>query len=804
MESMLRDIKFAWVGFLRRPGYTFTVVLTLALGIAATVTIFSVVYGVSLAPLPFAEAEDLLWAHGTWTEGQREGISSNDFRDYRRESRSFASLVAASSFSPLYNLTSVDSPVQLRSREVSSGFFSALGVEPLLGREFLPQEEKDANSRVVILSRALWQEIFDSSSDAIGGSISLNGRPYTVVGVMPAWLDFLPWLDFLGETDLWEPQRERGNAPALRQIRFLVMFGRLGDGVSKAQAQAEMSALAQRLAETYPDVNRDRGIALEGLQEKLLGASRRQLMILLAAVGALLLITMANVAGIMLARMADRDGETALRIALGASRGRLVRQFLTESLLLGLFGGALGTLLAYWGIRLFQRYGPPGLPRLEEVSLNLTMLLFAVGVSLLTGLFCGSLPALRASRLRLSRRLQAATPGARSRARAGSLLVIAEVALSVALLIGAGLLARTLFQLQAADLGFRPGGLLTTRLVLPAATYGETERRNGFWEELLTRLEALPGVENAGLVTELPLTGQDNPSSFEATTQEGEKFVVNMRAVSPGYLDAMGIPVLEGRALLPRDRDGQPRVLVINRRAEREIFGGESAVGKFLTFDFGGNPFAAEVVGVTGDIRHQSLSADPFREAYFPVYQTPLLTLNLVIGTSLTNAESLSQGVREVVREIDPNQAVGEFSTMQALVDQQLRSPRFRSSLLGAFSALALLISAVGIYALLSFVVSMRTRELGVRMAFGADRKEVFRLVLRQGLGLVVPGLALGVGLAFFLQRWMGSLLYGVGSFDIVSFAGGALVLGGVACLASLLPGARASRLDPVEALRVD
>ena len=796
MIELYRNVRYGLRSLRRRPGFSLAVILTLGLGIGFAVTIFSVAYNVSLAPLPFDHADRLMWIYGSSPQGEQEGISPNDFRDYRRSSKSWETLAAATNFAPLYNLTDREEPLQIEGRGISAGFFEALGIHPLLGREFTEEDESASNPKVAILSYHMWQQTLGADPDVLGRTIELNDTPYTVVGVVPRFMNFL------GDTDVWEPQRS--SAPQLRAIRYLVMFGRLAPGVTLEQAQEEMDSLATHLEAEFPDSNKDWRTSLTTLSNYILGPTRPTLLLLLGAVGFVLLIAVANVASLMLVRASRSAEDTAVRMALGASKRRVAIQYLTESVLLALISGALGCGLAFLGTNVFKALAPRDLPRLQDIGLDAPMLAIALLISLVTGLLFGSLPALRAWKPNLARSLQQGRRTSRGSGRLGMLLIVAEVALSLVLLVGAALLFHSLIKLQQVQPGFRTEGILATRVVLPVAKYGPTDSRARFWRALTEQLETIPGVETAAATTELPLTGQDNPTNFTATTPEGETYVVNLRSVTPDYLPLMDIPLSSGRMISPEDRAGTTPVVVINERMERELYRGEGAVGKHLGFDFGAGPYDAEIVGVVGNIHHESLAAEPFRETYFPAAQTPLLTYNVLVSTSLDDATVLAPAVRAAVREIDPAQSVGPFSTMEDLVGEELRSPRFRTSLLAVFSLLALILAGVGLYAVLSYAVSQQTREIGIRLACGADRGTIVKMVMWRGVALTLWGLGLGVAGAYFLARLASSLLYEVNSLDPLSFIAAALALVLVALLASYFPSRRAARLDPIRALNTE
>lgn len=797
MQEFVADARFALRSFVKRPAFSAAALLAVAIGVCATSSVFSAFRGVLLAPLAAAHPERMLWLHGTWSKGTREGISPNDFRDFRRHATSFEHLVASTNFAPLLNLDAGGEPQQVSSRQLSAGFFAAFGLRPLLGREFEGPDESVGSARVALLSEGLWRRSFGADQRMLGRSLALNGLDYRVVGVIPHFRDVL------GSNDVYLPFQ--ADSPALRRVRFMTVLGRLKPGVTIRGAQAELNTLAAGLEAAYPDTNKTWRVALQPLADTVVGPARPLMNVLMGAVGCLLLITVANIASLLLARLPLRERELTLRTALGATRGRVARQMLTESLVLGLAGGLLGLLLTFASVHALRALAPASVPRLDRIGVDWPVLVFALAVALATGLLCGLMPALRVSRLDLNTALKS---GAAS-AQAGSgpyrrLLVVTEVALSVLLLVSAALLGRSLFKLQQVDPGFRSQGMLATRVVLPQTKYPRPEQRALFWRSLLERLRQASGVAEAAATTELPLSGQANPVSFTAKTPTGDTFVINLRSVSPGYPAILGVPLVDGRALTSEDRADTQQVLLINERMRRDIYGERSAVGEKLIFDFGAGPSEATVVGVVADFRHESLATAPGREAYFPIEQTPLQTYNIVVRAREGEPEALAGAVRASVRALDPGQSVGTFRTLDAIVAEHLREPRFRALLLASFSALALLLAAFGLYAVLSDWVAQRTREIGVRAALGAAPSTILRLVVGQGLILSGIGVVVGLLGAVATGRLLSSLLYGVTKLDPLAFVIGPGLLALAAVLASYLPGLRATRVQVTQALRYE
>ena len=793
--DFLWDVRRAIRSYLRRPGFTTVAVLTLALGIGATTALFSVIRGALLAPLPFPEPDRLVWMSGSWEQGEGEGSSPPDFHDYRDRSTSWEVLAATTTFSPPYNLTGGDRPEMLDGRLASAGLLAALGLTPVLGREFTRAEEAPGGPKVVMLAETLWRNRFGADPSLVGRTVMLNGIAQTVVGIAP------DGAALFGKTEVWAPMQL--NYPTLRRVRMVQMVGRLREGVTLAGAQTEMSAAARRLEAEYPAANRGWKIHLTPLRDQVLGPYRLALYVLFAAVVAVLLIACVNVASLVLSRTLARGSEFAVHMALGASRGRIWRLLLTESLVLALAGGLAGCALAVAGVEMVKSLAPPSIPRIQTVGIDGGVLLFALAASLATGLLFGLQPALRASRAELSARLKDGARGATRSGRFRSVLVVGQVALTLVLLVSAGLLVRSLSELNSVRPGFRTDDLLVTRMTIPAIRYNDGPKRSGFWRDVVESVEQLPGVRSAGVTTELPMTRQDNPTPFTAVTPGGDSLVIDIRSVTPGFLSTLGVPLVRGRQLAPTDRADGKRVVVINESMARAFFPGVDPVGRSFTFDFAATPTVAEVVGVVGDIRHLSLDAEPFREAYFPVEQTPLLTYNLVVHTSV-DPLSLSGAVRRAIHGVDPDQPMSEFRTMQSLVGDSLAQPRFRSVLLASFAGLALVLSMVGLYGVVSYMAAQRTREIGIRMALGAANGDILRLLLWKGLFLSLVGVALGAVGAVVAGRILSSLLFGVGLLDWVSYLGASMMLLFVAALASYLPARRAARVEPVEALRYE
>ncbi len=798
METLFQDIRYGLRTFRTQRAFTAVSLIILALGIGASTAIFSIVNGVLLKPLPYAEPERLVRVYGTWEHGNREGTSLLDFADYRDQNTVFQSVAAAGISSPLLNFTGDGEPEQVASKSCTSGFFRTLGVKTLYGREFLPEEEARNGPRVVLLTYGLWMRRFGGDPNIVGRSTNINFAPVTIVGVLPLMFNFL------GSAEAWMPLQfstsamQSGN-PEVRQSRTLVMVGRFKSGVDVAAAQSEMTVLARRLETVHPKYNKGWSITILPLAGEVVQGVRPALLMLLGAVGFVLLIVCANVASLMLSLAMRRQTEMAVRSSLGASPLRVLRQLITESLVLSLVGGALGCLLASYGIQLFKRFGPSNIPRIQDIGVDLRMLAFALVVSLAVGLLCCAEPGLRAMRLDLGSALRAGGRSIGGQRSLRSALVVVEVALSVVLLVGAGLLIRSLLRLQLVNPGFRTSDVMTTRLSTSPRKYASQVLMGGFFSNVIEKIEQSPGVTAAAAISEVPLGGLNNPTPRVATTPEGKDFFTHLRSVTPRYFETMGIPLLEGRMISRDDRIGTPRVMLINETFRRDVFGSGNPLGQKMALNFEG--YAAIIVGVVADVRHTSLTAIPFREAYLPLEQNPLPSYNLVVRTSIDRI-AMANALRGAVRAVDADHSVGPLLTMNSLVDRGLEQPRFRVLILSMFAAIAVILSAVGLYGVLSYLVSQRAKEIGLRLALGANRGDILKLVVGRGMVLTGIGLAAGIAVAFGVSRLISSLLFGVSLNDRLSFLLGPAVLIVAALAATYLPGRRAMLMDPVVALR--
>jgi putative ABC transport system permease protein len=801
MDSLLKDIRYGFRGLLKRPGFTVIALVALALGIGANTAIFSLVNAVVLQPLPFPQPDQLVWVYGNIRNGgNRASVSPLDFLDYRSQNKTFEQFAASGTLPMPLNLTGTGDPERIMASSVTGNYFDTFKVAPALGRGFTLENEKTGQDQVTVLSHEFWQKHFAGDPGILSKTIILDSKPYQVIGVMPAGLS-LPQ-----SAELWVPMSfDVDPGMKQRKAHFLRPIGRLKPGVTLLQAQADTDVIAAHLAEQFPDSNTGWNLRLLSLREQLVGSTRTTIFILFGAVGLVLLIACANVANLLMVRAAARQKEIALRTALGASRLRIIRQMLTESLLLSILGGALGALLAVWGVQLLVSLSADSLPRTVDVRIDATVLAFTLLISVVTGLLFGLAPAFRTTKVNLSDSLKDGARGSEGvmRNRTRSLLVVFESAVAVVLLIGAGLLVRSLIALQNVDPGFDSNNVLTLRLDLPQKKYAGEGKAANFWEQLETRVASLPGVQSVGLVTELPLSGQLNDLPF---TVEGrppvsidQSFDADFRRVNQNYFAAMRIPLLRGRNFTEQEVRQGDKVTVVSQQLVDVVFPNEEPLGKRLISAMGGQPF--EIIGVVGDIRHQSLGGQPFAAMYFPTRD--IGRFNLAIRTQ-GDPLSIVGAVRKEVHALDPDQPISAVRKMSDWVESSTAGPRYRTTLLGLFAALAMILAATGIYGVMSYSVAQRTHEIGVRMALGARQRDVLKLVVRQGMLLTLVGVILGLLGAFALTRVMQSLLFGVTAKDPFTFSVVAALLIAVAFVACFIPARRATKVDPLVALRYE
>jgi putative ABC transport system permease protein len=807
MNTFVQDLRYAARMLYKNRGFTAVALLALALGIGANTAIFSVVNSVLLRPLPFRDPQRLLmiWENYQQRGGpEREWAAPADFRDFRDQAQSFEHVVALGGWGP--TLTGQDDPEDLLGAVVSHDTFAMLGIEPALGRSFRPDEDQAGAERVVVLSHQLWQRRFSADASIIGKNVTLSGDSYTVIGVMPRGFTF----PILNNTDIWRPIGPllAANPGCDRGCVTLRLIAKLKPEVSIEVARAEMAGITQQLAARFPESNKGVGATLVPLHEQLVGDVRPAMLVLFGAVGLVLLIACANVANLLLARAAAREKEVAIRAALGASRARLIRQHLTESLLLAVIGGGLGLLIAFWMVDLLVSVAPKGTPRIGEVAIDALVLAFTFGTAVLTGMAFGLAPALLSSRANFNSTLKEGgrdTSATSRGARVRSVLVISEVALALMLLIGAGLLIKSFLNLQRVDPGFNPNRVLRLDVSLPRTRYPERNQAAAFYKELIDRVAALPGVQSAGAVSSLPLSGGSTDGNFAiegAPPAEPDRLPVAWySSVTPNYFRAMGIRLLKGRELTEADNADAPKTVVISESMARRYFNDQDPLGKRIVF--GGGKDLREIVGVVSDVKSFGLNLDARPSMYYPHAQNPARGMSIVIRTQ-GDTSTLAAATRGQVSAIDRNLAVSNIMTMEQLVGASLSEPRFVLLLLGTFASVAMLLSAIGVYGVVSYSVTQRSHEIGVRMALGAQMSDVLKLVVRQGMTLVLGGVGLGLIAAFGLSRVMESLLFGVSATDVTTFGVTSAILVGVALGACFVPAWRATKVDPMESLRCE
>jgi putative ABC transport system permease protein len=804
MGDILQDLRFGLRMLWKNPGFTIVAVLALALGIGANSAIFSVVNAVLLQPLPYKNPDALVmvWDDQTHLGFPKDTPSPANFLDWREQNTVFEGMAALAERS--FNLTGVGEPERLDGRRVSANFFSLLGVEPQLGRGFTPEEDKPG-IRVVILGHAMWQRRFGGDPGVIGRAINLNGEVYTVVGVMPPNFQFPT-----GKDQLWVPIAFPADEAAYRGAHYLEVMARLKPGVTLQQAHAEMETIAARLEKQYPETNMRVGSVVTPLHEQVVGDIKPALLILLGAVGFVLLIACANVANLLLARAAVRQKEISLRLALGASRARLVRQFLTESVLLAGLGGGCGLLVSLAAIRALKKFIPDTISQVQAINIDSKVLIFTLLVSLATGLIFGLAPAMQASSFNLNETLKeggrdsaAGTRGNRIR----GLLVIAEVAVSFILLIGAGLLINSFFHLRTLDPGFRVDHLLTAKVELSDTKYPDAQRRIAFFDEVVRRVRELPGVQSVAAGGNLPFTynGDSGYIAVEGVPDPppDQRVDVVYRTVGPGYLSTMGIPLVRGRDFTDQDTLDNTLGVIISEKTAKHYWPNQDPIGKRLkngTTD-SKSPWRT-VIGVVKDVRQNDFVAQPKMQMYWSFRQMQEERANALVIRTSVDPMSLAASVRNAVWAVDKDQPVSNIRTMDEIVSKAVARQRFSMLLLGIFAGVALILAAVGIYGVMSYSVAQRTREIGIRMALGARRGDVLKMTVKQGLKLVIIGVAIGLVAAFVLTRVMTSLLFGISATDPVTFVSIPLLLMGVAMLASYIPALRATKVNPMVALR--
>jgi predicted permease len=803
MRALIQDVRYGLRVLWKSRGFTAVAVATLALGIGANTAIFSITNAVVLRPLPYREPDRLVtvWESSARSDESRSIVSPANYLDWLAQNRVFDAMGAYTE--DFFNLSEDASyPERVPVARVTPSLFQTLRAEPFLGRAFLPEEGQPDAENVVILSYGLWQRRFGADPHAVGKTVKVNGIKHTVVGVLPP--DFIisqrPY-------DVYAPMAFDDAQRLNRRGRYLTVIARLRPGVTVEQARAEMKSLGGRLADEYPDENAGRSASVVPLERMISWSARTALLVLLGAVSFMLLIACVNVANLLLGRAAARRKEMAVRTALGAGRLRLAQQLLTESLMLSLAGGALGLLIAKWGTGLLVSLSPSNIPRVEQAGLDARVLVFTLLVSALAGLLFGLVPALQASEVDLNDALKSggnATAGAR-RSFTRSALVVAEVALSLVLLVGAGLLIKSFVRLSEVELGFDPQHVVAADISLPYR-YDTSPKRVEFYRQLLARVGALPGVSAAALSQSVPLSGEEFGTQFtipeRQSSQGREKYGAIYHRVSSQYLSVMGIRLLKGRGLTEGDTADAPGVALINEVMARKYFPGEDPVGKRIVIDRS-PPLSLEIVGVVSDLRYVTPTLEPYSEIYVSYLADPLYHMSLAVRAS-GDPTALVSAVRAQVTELDGDVPLANVKTMERYVADSLSPQRFSALLLTLFACAALALAALGVYGVISGSVTQRAREIGIRIALGARGSDVLRMVVRQGMTLALAGVGAGLLGALALTRLMSSLLYGVSAIDPLTFAGVSLLLLAVAFVACLLPARRATKVDPMVALRYE
>jgi putative ABC transport system permease protein len=817
MESILQDIRYSFRALIKTPAFTAVAIVVLALAIGANTAIFTVVNAVLIRALPYPNPDRLVML---WETNPRFQIgidtlpvTPGTFMDWREQSSVFEHVSALGT--GRFNLSGSGEPERISGATVSANFFRLMGIEPRLGRAFQDDEERPGGNKVVVISYALWQRRFGGAEDILGKPMTLDGESYTVIGVAPEGFQFprageLPY--FVGvssATELWRPMIQSEDFISKKRANHqLTVIAKLKPGVTREQAQAEMTAIASRLEQAYPE---DQGIGAKAvpLSEQVVGNSRIALLVLMGAVGLVLLIACANVANLMLTRASGRRKEVAIRIALGASRGHVIRQLMSEALLLSLASAIAGTLLSLWGVKAMLALTGKSLPRLNEVTVDPTVLGFTVAIALLTSLFFGLTPALQASKINLVQTLKDGSrgqSGGRGANRVRGALVVAEVALSLVLLIGAGLMIKSLAQLLEVDPGFKTDRALTMNIALLGSKYPSANQQISFFDEVRHRVEVLPGIESVGLISSAPLSGGVYAGGFSIEGREprsaNEDFSADRRMISPEYFNALKIPLIKGRYFTERDNQASTGVAIVSDSWARRFVPDDDPIGKRIKL--GGRDSTRpwlSIVGIAGDVRDTALESDARPCVYLPYSQFPASSMSLVVRTAV-DSKALVPAIRSEVWATDKDQPVTDVKTMDEYVSDSVSPRRANALLLAVFAALALALASIGVYGVMAYSVLQRVREIGIRMALGAQRSDVIRLIVGSAMTLVFAGVGIGIASALALSRVLSSLLYGVSATDPMTFALISVLLVSAALLASYIPARRATKVDPMIALR--
>ena len=812
MHGLIQDLRYGLRMLLRTPAVTAVAIIALTLGIGANTAIFSVVHAALVRSFPYTEGDRLAIVWESRKSGKtnpQNVINMGNFFDWKAQNTVFTDIAAF--FDLNANLIGEGEPEEIPAQLATTNLFSVLGVNPIKGRTFAPDDGTTGQPRYIVISYDLWQRRFGGDGNIIGRKVTLNNQPNEIIGVLPPEVG---WFVQKGSQlsrppQIWIPWQV-ANDLRERHGRFARAVARLKPGVTFAQAQNEMNIIGARLEQQYQEFNTNWGVTVVPLRTQFTGEIRKPLLILLGAVGFVLLIACANVANLLLARAAARKKEIALRAGLGASRWRLARQLLTESLLLSALGGFTGLMLAWWGTRALLALSPPELIGLRNTGINVPVLLFTFALSLISGLVFGLVPALEASRFDLNQPLKESgrgVIGAAHAQRVRAVFVIAQVALALVLLIGAGLLIKSLSRLESVDPGFQADHLLTMRISLPGRKYDSDPKVLSFFKQAAEQVRAIPGVESAGAINTIPFGGPHAGTNLDIEGQPkrapGQALTTGVCVTDANYFQTMRIPLKRGRLFTPEEAMEMRHVVVVNEAFAREMFPGQDPIGRRVTINMKDDNQPSEIIGIVGDNKHMSLDSEVLAMAFWPHPELAYSSMTFVIRTR-GDAMNIAPAARSVIHQLDPDQPIGEVITMNGLMARSVAKSRFNSTLLGIFSVVALIMAAVGIYGVMSYAVLQRTHEIGVRMALGAQRRDVLRLILRQGVVLAIAGVLVGLAGSFGLTRVISTLLFGVAATDTQTFAAVAVGLFAITFIASYIPAWRATRVDPLVALRYE